>query len=69
MDAKLLLSQVNQIAEKYDEIYKSTGGYFNIFSIAHIDTDEVVICRVIKEFLKEVITKVQRIYSFLWSMF
>lgn len=51
MDAKLLLSQVNQIAKKYDEIYKSTGGYFNIFSIAHIDTDEVVICRVIKEFL------------------
>lgn len=51
MDAKLLLSQVNQIAKKYDEIYKSTGGYFNIFSIAHIDTDEVVICRVIKELL------------------
>lgn len=51
MDAKLLLSQVGQIAKKYDEIYKNTGGYFNIFSIANIDSDEVVICRVIKELL------------------
>lgn len=51
MDTKLLLSQVNQIAKKYDEIYKSTGGYFNIFSITHIEADEVVICRVIKELL------------------
>lgn len=48
MDAKLLLPQVEQIAKKYDEIYKNTGGYFNIFSIANIDSDEVVICRVIK---------------------
>ena len=51
MDAKLLLSQVGQISKKYDEIYKSTGGYFNIFSITNIESDEVVICRVIKELI------------------
>lgn len=51
MGANLLLNQTCQISKKYDEIYKNTGTHFNIFSIAHIESDEVTICRVIKELI------------------
>ena len=46
-----LLDAVQAIREKYDAIYKSTGSSFNIFRIVNIDTDEVRICRVIKELI------------------
>lgn len=48
---KQLLQAVQSIREKYDAIYKSNGGYFNIFNITNIATDEVRICRVIKELI------------------
>ena len=31
MGINSLLSEVGYISKKYDEIYKNTGGYFNIF--------------------------------------
>ena len=51
MGINSLLSEVGYISKKYDEIYKNTGGYFNIFSIANIGYDEITICRVIKELI------------------
>ena len=51
MGINSLLSEVGYISKKYDEIYKNTGGYFNIFSIANIGYDEISICRVIKELI------------------
>lgn len=46
-----LLDAVRAIREKYDAIYKSNGSSFNIFRIANIDTDEVRICRIMKELI------------------
>ncbi|MGL4484258.1 MAG: PD-(D/E)XK nuclease family protein [Anaerovoracaceae bacterium] len=46
-----LLREITAISEKYDAIYKKTGGYFNIFNIANIEYDEVKICRVIAELI------------------
>jgi len=50
-EINLLLNEVNAIVKKYDEISRNTGGHFNIFSIAAIQTDEVKICRIIKELI------------------
>lgn len=51
MNIELLLSNISAISEKYDLIYQKTGGYFNIFDIANISSDEVTICRIIYELL------------------
>ncbi|MHC1717719.1 MAG: PD-(D/E)XK nuclease family protein [Acidaminococcaceae bacterium] len=46
-----LLMEVNAISTKYDFMYKKTGEYFNVFDIVGIKSDEVRICRLIKEFI------------------
>ena len=51
MEMKALLQSVQAIKDKYDAIYKSNGSYFNIFDITNISTDEVRICRIIKELI------------------
>ncbi len=48
---ELLLQQVSGISSKYDLINKKTGGYFNIFEIANIEYNEVIICRLLHELL------------------
>lgn len=50
-EINLLLNEVNAIVQKYDEINRNTGGHFNIFEIAAIQTDEVRICRILKELI------------------
>ncbi len=50
-EIRSLLAEVNTIAEKYDFMYRKTGGYFNVFDITNIKTDEVRICRLFKELL------------------
>lgn len=47
----MLLQEINAICKKYTLLNQKTGGYFNIFDIANISTDEVIICRVIYELL------------------
>lgn len=51
MDNEKLLLEVSAISKKYEMINKMTGGYFNIFDIAGISTDEVKICRIIYELI------------------
>lgn len=51
MDVQLLLNEVELIRRKYEERKRATGAYFNIFSIAHIEHDEVRMCRIIKELI------------------
>lgn len=51
MNVEMLLNKTKLIGDKYDLIYQKTGGYFNIFEIANIGTNEVVICRVLYELL------------------
>lgn len=51
MNINELLNEVKQIQQKYEEQNRGTGACFNIFSIAHIEHDEVIICRVIKELI------------------
>lgn len=51
MDIEKLLLEVSAISKKYEIINKMTGGYFNIFDIAGISTDEVKICRMIYELI------------------
>lgn len=51
MNEELLLSQVSEISKKHELLYEKTGGYFNIFKIANISTDEVRICRLLYELL------------------
>ena len=46
-----LLMEVNAISTKYEFMYKKTGEYFNVFDIVGIESDEVRICRLIKEFI------------------
>ena len=46
-----LLMEVNAISTKYDFMYRKTGEYFNVFDIVGIESDEVRICRLIKEFI------------------
>lgn len=50
-EINILLNEVDSIVKKYDEIIRNTGGHFNIFEIAAIQTDEVKICRIIKELI------------------
>jgi len=51
MEPVTLLYEISSIIKKYDLLYQKTGGYFNIFEIANIATDEVTICRVLHEML------------------
>lgn len=51
MDYQQLLFEISAIAKKYKHLNEKTGGYFNIFDIANIQTDEVTICRVISELI------------------
>lgn len=51
VERKLLLNNIAKITNKYEEIYRKTGQYFNVFSIAGIEHDEVKICRILKELL------------------
>lgn len=51
MNGQVLLTQIAGISNKYDLLYKKTGGYFNVFEIANIGNDELVICRVLYELL------------------
>lgn len=51
MNIELLLQEVSAISKKYDLINQKTGGYFNVFKIANIVTDEVTICRMLYELL------------------
>lgn len=51
MNPQMLLHEVNGISKKYELLNKKTGGYFNIFEIANISTDEVILCRVLYELL------------------
>lgn len=46
-----LLADVSAISKKYDLLNKKTGGYFNIFDIADIATNEITICRIIHELI------------------
>lgn len=46
-----LLLEVTAINQKYTLVYQKTGAYFNIFDIAGISSDEVVICKLIHELL------------------
>lgn len=51
MHIEFMLAQISDISKKYDLIYQKTGGYFNIFDIANMESDEIKICRVIYELL------------------
>jgi len=51
VNVELLLQELTSISKKYEMISQKTGGYFNIFEITNIWSDEVVICRVIYEIL------------------
>lgn len=51
MNIQLLLTEISGISRKYDLINQKTGNYFNIFDIAGIGSDEVIMCRVIYELL------------------
>lgn len=51
MSVEMLLNEIKLISDKYDLINQKTGGYFNIFEIANIGTNEVIICRVLHEIL------------------
>lgn len=51
MEPVTLLHEISSITKKYDLLYQKTGGYFNIFEIANIATDELSICRVLYELL------------------
>ncbi|MDR0854012.1 MAG: PD-(D/E)XK nuclease family protein [Clostridiales Family XIII bacterium] len=46
-----LLDKVNLIHNEFEAIYRANGSKFNIFSIAAIETKEIVICNVIAELL------------------
>lgn len=41
MNIELLLAEISEISKKYNLINQKTGGHFNIFEIAGIDSDEV----------------------------
>ncbi|WZL72030.1 PD-(D/E)XK nuclease family protein [Clostridiaceae bacterium 35-E11] len=51
MNVELLLQELSSISKKYELINQKTGGYFNIFEITNIWSDEVIICRVLHEIL------------------
>lgn len=51
MDIQMLLQEITSVSKKYDLLNQRTGGYFNVFDIAGISSDEVMICRMIYELL------------------
>lgn len=51
MTAELLLSQISSISKSNDKISIKTGARFNIFQIADIASDEVIVCKVLHELL------------------
>lgn len=51
MSIESLLSEVSHISKKYEIINQKTGGYFNIFDIVDIASDEVCMCRFIYELI------------------
>lgn len=51
MTSELLLKEAAIISKKYDSINQKTGGYFNLFEITNISTNEVMICRLIFDLL------------------
>lgn len=51
MGLEMLLKDISYISKKYDIINQKTGGYFNIFNIVNINSDEVSICRFIYELI------------------
>ena len=51
MTIEKMLSEIALINKKYETIYKSTGEYFDIFSITNTSTKEVAVCRVLYELL------------------
>ena len=51
MNVELLLQELSLVSKKFELINKKTGGYFNIFEITDIWSDEVIVCRVLHEIL------------------
>lgn len=51
MSIEMLLSEISHISKKYEILNQKTGGYFNIFNIVNIESDEVCICRFIHELI------------------
>lgn len=51
MNIEFLLAEISEISKKYSLINQKTGGHFNIFEIAGINSDEVKICKVLYELL------------------
>jgi hypothetical protein len=49
--AAVLLKQVTDIWQKYDELNRKAGLKYNIFNIAQIENKELIICRVIADLL------------------
>ena len=47
-----LLDKISAINDKYALISQKTGAYFNIFDIAGVSSDEVVICKFLCELLR-----------------
>lgn len=51
MALQQLLFEISAISKKYKQLNEKTGGYFNIFEIANIESDEITVCRVIAELI------------------
>lgn len=51
MEITCLLAEISAINDKYDMLYRRTGGYFNIFNVLAVEDDEVKICRFMSELL------------------
>lgn len=51
MNIELLLNEVSNVTKKHELIQQKTGGYFNIFEITNIASDEVRICRFLYDLL------------------
>lgn len=51
MEIELLLQEISAISTKYELLNQKTGGYFNVFKISNLATDELTICRVLYELL------------------
>lgn len=51
MTINFLIQEISGIHNKNELIKRKTGGYYNIFEIAGIATDEVKMCRVIYDLI------------------
>lgn len=49
--ANQLFQESLAVNRKYNQIYKRTGKFFNIFSVLGVESDEVKICKIIAELL------------------